>query len=298
MGSSPRVRGAELTPAGSVSTPGLIPAGAGSGPSVHGFEDGTGAHPRGCGERRASRVAGRLRKGSSPQARGAVDWWVGGGTVAGLIPAGAGSGSCRKMTRWSVRAHPRRRGERIRLKRTAQIASGSSLQARGAGGLVPGDRAAAGLIPAGAGSGRSSRRLSVRFWAHPRRRGERDPWVVEVRRESGSSPQARGAGQVLGGGGDGEGLIPAGAGSGGRRWRPLRCRGAHPRRRGERVDPLELHPPPGGSSPQARGAGGVVGVVVGAGGLIPAGAGSGSRTSGVEGPRRAHPRRRGERFGP
>ena len=130
------------------------------------------------------------------------------------------------------------------------------------------------IIPAYAGSTPSPRSSKVRFWDHPRIRGEH---VSGFDAEGGPKR-----------------IIPAYAGSTssgpGSRTRP----GDHPRIRGEHVRFSPPTAPPMGSSPHTRGARGGVLVHLPDAGIIPAYAGSTTAS-----PRRAsrspdHPRIRGE----
>ena len=193
VGSSPQARGARPVDRHGGGVAGLIPAGAGSTPTVSSLVCGGGAHPRRRGEhvdrpRRRPRIVG-----SSPQARGALREAVVAGGHGGLIPAGAGStaqptpGPC-----WGA-AHPRRRGEHVgrRLLRRRRI--GSSPQARGARHGVRPRSGVRGLIPAGAGSTPGQRCPAPRSAAHPRRRGEHNYIAAGKDPKKGSSPQARGA---------------------------------------------------------------------------------------------------------
>ncbi len=234
-------------------------------------------------------------KGSSPRVRGAAAGRGARPVRAGLIPAGAGSGTPRRTASTSRRAHPRGCGERGCKPDGTVLDPGSSPRVRGAVRPRTAGRRRDGLIPAGAGSGTGACAQTPPVRAHPRGCGERVSGASGVRRSMGSSPRVRGAGddhrRDLGE----RGLIPAGAGSGGpaRRSAPW-CR-AHPRGCGERTVTHAERGPVVGSSPRVRGA------VLGHSlrpvqhGLIPAGAGSGvGHVFLLEGAW-AHPRGCGER---
>ncbi len=111
VGSSPQARGARPVDRHGGGVAGLIPAGAGSTPTVSSLVCGGGAHPRRRGEHRGAREAGDGVKGSSPQARGALHTPLRGPTTRGLIPAGAGSTKHHGDGDEGDPAHPRRRGE-------------------------------------------------------------------------------------------------------------------------------------------------------------------------------------------
>lgn len=88
------------------------------------------AHPRGRGEHEIGIDDAFAEVGSSPRARGAQEPMPRIRRVAGLIPAGAGSTSCR-VIRWRMRgAHPRRRGEHLQTTSANRPRRGSSPQAR------------------------------------------------------------------------------------------------------------------------------------------------------------------------
>ena len=98
-GSSPQVRGAQLPSPPSSTSPGIIPAGAGStrvppAPSPRGRD-----HPRRCGEHRRRGWIRRRTRGSSPQVRGAPVVLEHADPVDGIIPAGAGSTARRRWRR-------------------------------------------------------------------------------------------------------------------------------------------------------------------------------------------------------
>ncbi len=191
-------------------------------------------------------------------------------------------------------AHPRRRGEHGRCRRTFYAGTGSSPQARGTRFAGWSRRRSRGLIPAGAGNTTERCQAHASPTAHPRRRGEHCGKHSRQRQAWGSSPQARGTRPTIRPYQPLIGLIPAGAGNTGlERYWPKHG-GAHPRRRGEHSESLQGVRVMVGSSPQAR-----VTLVLGlergcGGGLIPAGAGNTGRMRGPGRGGGAHPRRRGE----
>ena len=111
MGSSPHVRGALVGSQGVETSPGIIPACAGS---THMWVPSRGSvwdHPRMCGEH-LPRVAIRLRcTGSSPHVRGALRTGFKLPIMVGIIPACAGSTLSRLYAASGRRDHPRMCGE-------------------------------------------------------------------------------------------------------------------------------------------------------------------------------------------
>ena len=112
--------------------------------------------------------------------------------VRGLIPAYAGSTSPSSRCSWVSWAHPRLRGEHVSRDVQANLTEGSSPLTRGA--LV--EKFKAGLdwrlIPAYAGSTRSSSVGKASRSAHPRLRGEYAAVGDGAGCEVGSSPLTRG----------------------------------------------------------------------------------------------------------
>ena len=152
----------------------------------------------------------------------------------------------------------------------------------------------AGIIPAGAGSTRGSSRITSARRDHPRRCGEHASSPLPAAFAWGSSPQVRGAPDVVPGAPAVGGIIPAGAGSTGstRARRPRRW--DHPRRCGEHALMLSTLPTVLGSSPQVRGALAVLHGHDVAVGIIPAGAGSTPPPARGRDREGDHPRRCGE----
>ena len=130
--------------------------------------------------------------------------------------------------------------------------------------------------------------------AHPRMRGENRDRIPRVFHFWGSSPHARGKLLGLRLRGRWFGLIPACAG---KTVKPRRTRcshRAHPRMRGENVQPGGNERPTSGSSPHARGKRGLVFRRCLVRGLIPACAGKTYSEPPTAPPPPAHPRMRGE----
>ena len=151
-----------------------------------------------------------------------------------------------------------------------------------------------GLIPAHAGKTPSIPRPRLSQGAHPRSRGENDPFSMASAARLGSSPLTRGKRSSARRGNSSGGLIPAHAGkTSGHDLQPAQLR-AHPRSRGENSRGADRPRSRRGSSPLTRGK---LGAHAGSGqvsGLIPAHAGK-TRSRGCLGRSAwAHPRSRGE----
>ena len=155
-GSSPQARGARDRRHLDAVDLGLIPAGAGSTFRVSGSGPPRSAHPRRRGEHLTALSAEVLGTGSSPQARGAPDSSAALVSLERLIPAGAGSTCMGLPARTAGPAHPRRRGEHTSSWEAVDIWPGSSPQARGARDRAVHDQRPVRLIPAGAGSTRTT----------------------------------------------------------------------------------------------------------------------------------------------
>ena len=151
--------------------------------------------------------------GSSPLTRGALSHGIHAVNGFRLIPAHAGSTPPVFHDCHANRAHPRSRGEHIRLRRLCGRVSGSSPLTRGAPLDCVMARATTGLIPAHAGSTSPAYALITYTRAHPRSRGEHGRYRGGPRPFGGSSPLTRGAQQKQAKGAAGIRLIPAHAGS-------------------------------------------------------------------------------------
>ena len=91
LGSSPRMRGAQVQGRVPVQGQGIIPAYAGSTPWCRKSGRQTRDHPRVCGEHTSAEVEGFARTGSSPRMRGALGRQLRIHAHGGIIPAYAGS---------------------------------------------------------------------------------------------------------------------------------------------------------------------------------------------------------------
>ena len=150
------------------------------------------------------------------------------------------------------------------------------------------------LIPAHAGKTNRQQCSALAWGAHPRSRGENSLLRSLLPSPLGSSPLTRGKRDAGFAKSSGIGLIPAHAGKTSRRAGRMDQRRAHPRSRGENVEPGDDHRATNGSSPLTRGKPTGSGRPSSSPGLIPAHAG---KTPAARPPRRtprAHPRSRGE----
>ena len=152
LGSSPLARGPPTARRCSARPCGLIPARAGTTETKHSCWCRIWAHPRSRGDHSKALYLGLVRLGSSPLARGPHKTGQGRLTVAGLIPARAGTTLADETENIGHRAHPRSRGDHAARWWTPRAAWGSSPLARGPhrpGRYLPRAR---GLIPARAGT--------------------------------------------------------------------------------------------------------------------------------------------------
>ena len=191
-GSSPRVRGKEITLAGEDKPRGIIPAGAGKRNMVRNRTMESEDHPRGCGEKPPSSSAKSATLGSSPRVRGkaAYDWRT--ALRLGIIPAGAGK---RRRSRSRVvwrRDHPRGCGEKPRAGEPHCGRRGSSPRVRGKVVALGDGLRLQRIIPAGAGKRATTRPRQARAGDHPRGCGEKRPSASPRTKTSGSSPRVRG----------------------------------------------------------------------------------------------------------
>ena len=105
------------------------------------------------------------------------------------------------------------RGEHAVSRVTMQSDWGSSPHARGAHAMPPSQVDGGGIIPACAGSTKTSFASVSSGWDHPRMRGEHLPFLSFRQSSQGSSPHARGAPDGRGVLHPPVGIIPACAGS-------------------------------------------------------------------------------------
>ena len=193
MGSSPRVRGAADIPTIHGVLIGIIPARAGSSCASAPRPMRRWDHPRACGEQEDGAGICRLQLGSSPRVRGAVVCGASGGTLEGIIPARAGSSGGIAPRPLGLGDHPRACGEQAPSLKLIDVIPGSSPRVRGAASTADVLSAAAGIIPARAGSSGCARGPSAAPRDHPRACGEQEVGGYVRDLFPGSSPRVRGA---------------------------------------------------------------------------------------------------------
>ena len=253
-GSSPRARGARRPLLLRQLPNGIIPACAGSTRAPSSVCPGRRDHPRVRGEHLYLGGGADVTPGSSPRARGARGAAPPRRPRRGIIPACAGSTRCSCRAPAWRRDHPRVRGEHKGVSARLLRKEGSSPRARGAPRGRTGGTRCARIIPACAGSTSAWARRAPTTGDHPRVRGEHNRPFATVATPLGSSPRARGAQPDHGGHRRRQGIIPACAGSTGRRGRAGPPVGDHPSVRGEHFGASREHGLEPGSSPRARGA--------------------------------------------
>ena len=226
------------------------------------------------GEHSAAFALMRSASGSSPLARGAHHHFKRRWFVHGIIPACAGSTKWVRFRKSRPKDHPRLRGEHGFVTPQKDVVEGSSPLARGALDSLLNPRVAGGIIPACAGSTRTSWSLSLTRRDHPRLRGEHRLHRLLLVIVSGSSPLARGARARSRPVRRAGRIIPACAGSTSRSSRRSSARRDHPRLRGEHHSGTLSRDCSGGSSPLARGAPAAHAAASVGRGIIPACAGS------------------------
>ena len=151
-------------------------------------------HPHARGERLASLHDLACHDGSSPRA-----WGTGHGAdcyavLHRFIPTRVGNGIACGRLLLGVTVHPHARGERSILRRSPNIASGSSPRAWGTGlNRMPGIENSR-FIPTRVGNGTALQLRTMRCPVHPHARGERELCENTFSCPDGSSPRAWGTG--------------------------------------------------------------------------------------------------------
>ena len=212
--------------------------------------------------------------GSSPHTRGAPHERRPLALDDGIIPAYAGSTTDKTEALGLSQDHPRIRGEHLRYARAAL-------------GEIR-------IIPAYAGSTSTCAQPRTPRRDHPRIRGEHRDHRCSAAVRRGSSPHTRGARDRFVDVSLKFGIIPAYAGSTGRRCRRTPLPADHPRIRGEHAIERKIMMSAPGSSPHTRGARGRRRVGWSWSGIIPAYAGSTPGAGVGRIPVGDHPRIRGE----
>ena len=232
--------------------------------------------------------------GSSPRMRGAPPDLAVEVHGYGIIPAYAGSTLYRGSVLQRDRDHPRVCGEHVSATKPSVSALGSSPRMRGAQRAWLPVNHRVGIIPAYAGSTSPTRRRAAAARDHPRVCGEHITNQATCGSGQGSSPRMRGAPLALCGRREGDGIIPAYAGSTDGHGFVWAARRDHPRVCGEHAAAFSVSPPNEGSSPRMRGAPTARDAISGAHRIIPAYAGSTGRQGPASIRRRDHPRVCGE----
>ena len=273
-GSSPLTRGKPCMARHMMCGRGLIPAHAGKTGRRQKHTGHRRAHPRSRGENLEDNWKVLEADGSSPLTRGKREGAPGERRGPWLIPAHAGKTLVFLGGGWPPRAHPRSRGENLRLEIVYGWYAGSSPLTRG----KPDNRTGVREGPV----------------AHPRSRGENGHEGVNALTDQGSSPLTRGKLGLTGASPPRRGLIPAHAGKTVSATLPVGSPAAHPRSRGENADNISPALLAEGSSPLTRGKPVELQTGAGLGGLIPAHAGKTPTGHPAASRHPAHPRSRGE----
>ena len=155
--------------------------------------------------------------GSSPHTRGALAADLLHRRQTGIIPAYAGSTRDRVFGEDALGDHPRIRGEHPRSCSTVAVSLGSSPHTRGAPVNLVQGLVELRIIPAYAGSTQPRESTGSLGQDHPRIRGEHGFFRQVAGEAFGSSPHTRGAPSHSRRRAVGNGIIPAYAGSTGRR---------------------------------------------------------------------------------
>ena len=216
----------------------------------------------------------------------------------GIIPAYAGSTDGLPIAEWRRADHPRIRGEHPKRGVWPVGADGSSPHTRGAPIAEVDPESLTRIIPAYAGSTRAAAGTGIEHWDHPRIRGEHRRFSSPSLAIDGSSPHTRGAPERGSEKKSGCRIIPAYAGS---TWSRSTCRPSprdHPRIRGEHMPLTRVRTMSSGSSPHTRGARLADFPELRPERIIPAYAGSTSKSSPRTLPVKDHPRIRGEHAWP
>ena len=170
--SSPRMRGARHIAPIVGTSPGIIPADAGSTLLQHLLAACLKDHPRGCGEHSKRLLSLMTPAGSSPRMRGArieriiVQW------RDGIIPADAGSTTLKDIRKILGKDHPRGCGEHSDQSPADGSVRGSSPRMRGARLPLVFSALTDGIIPADAGSTSATTVSTCSARDHPRGCGE------------------------------------------------------------------------------------------------------------------------------
>ena len=194
-GSSPRVRGTLILPAGFSILGRFIPACTGNSVATTQPDHSAAVHPRVYGElSRGFSIFGD-RNGSSPRVRGTLELRKNASSILRFIPACTGNSVRREegIRRGSV--HPRVYGELFEVSQSRNRSVGSSPRVRGTRNLEPEVYAAPRFIPACTGNSTASVLAASGSTVHPRVYGELRPSLPAISAAVGSSPRVRGTRQ-------------------------------------------------------------------------------------------------------
>ena len=150
-GSSPRMRGKQVTRPDGHTASGLIPAHAGKTYPHPGPASKRKAHPRACGENLIAVWTAWIAPGSSPRMRGKRAGRQSYRPGHGLIPAHAGKTKTHLILPKELQAHPRACGENLFIDGDGVRLEGSSPRMRGKRMFSSWSCTTGGLIPAHAG---------------------------------------------------------------------------------------------------------------------------------------------------
>mgnify|MGYP001677537315 CR=1 FL=1 len=252
-GSSPRVRGKPHRRPLRPRRPRLIPACAGKTGPTPGRNSPSRAHPRVCGENRASRTVTVVGYGSSPRVRGKRMAPPPHPPQPGLIPACAGKTGVGGEDGGRDGAHPRVCGENGDMGSPQAGGLGSSPRVRGKPIRRQPQVQKVRLIPACAGKTPTPCAAGTPTTAHPRVCGENLPTMLRNASDLGSSPRVRGKRPRPGPRPPRRRLIPACAGKTEMQGRTHARTAAHPRVCGENRRLRQRLVRDLGSSPRVRG---------------------------------------------
>ena len=151
----------------------ITPACAGKSKKMRIQIDGTGDHPRVCGEKSSPLGTKFCVKGSPPRVRGKEEFLMSFVIALRITPACAGKSWRRFQCRPPPEDHPRVCGEKEMKRMKEEGRTGSPPRVRGKDFLVHTFRLLSGITPACAGKSLPLSRFQTAFWDHPRVCGEK-----------------------------------------------------------------------------------------------------------------------------
>ncbi len=252
-GSSPRMRGTDLTPRSEWSGWRFIPAHAGNSCPRAGFLGRCAVHPRACGEQRSTTSRQATTTGSSPRMRGTDGSLWRAFRSGRFIPAHAGNSLMASGSVNRTPVHPRACGEQFGGMGMKVPDIGSSPRMRGTGSHQRRRMSPGRFIPAHAGNSRACAPCGSTAPVHPRACGEQVGTMERQSAAPGSSPRMRGTVMWLLPGCPASRFIPAHAGNSGLSGGRPAAQPVHPRACGEQCRPPTIPIAQTGSSPRMRG---------------------------------------------